>query len=113
MDQLRIKAEALGLRADEFADLQELYNYDVFVILDDSSSMLSPNIPDPVNPYGRITRWQEQLNRLDDIAEVLQYVDPDGYTLVCLNDPRYNDPGNGNPFIVKKNDMPQDLLHVF
>ena len=46
------------------------------------------------------------MNRLDDIAEVLQYVDPDGYTLVYLNDPNH-DPVT-NPQVIKKNDMPDD-----
>ena len=44
---------------------------------------------------------------LDSIAEVVQYVDPDGYELFFLNDPDMEKP-DFKPLVVNKTDMPPD-----
>lgn len=74
-------------------DIDEVRKYDIFIIIDDSSSMKEPSkyLSLSTNTFVKKTRWDEAHETVDIISELAVILDDDGIDVRTLNvDMMYN-----------------------
>ena len=60
------------LKTKEVQDLHIPFNYDIFILIDDSVNMMNVGMTDP-NTGNLTTRWEEAFNKVRLLSVVSQY----------------------------------------
>ena len=78
IERFNLIASRLSLSTEIAQDLYALRNYDIYVLADDSGSMMNAS-------QGMKTRWDELKDNLQLLCGLMEALDTDGYTLSFLN----------------------------